>query len=141
LCRVLPQQVLGEGEEIPGLVNQLVGDVGRLGARAPGHAPSRSRLPAAPEAGGILAVNISNRYLDMRPVMACAARDAGRLALVFDYDIEDHDILCFSNTRVLIVEESARAVLPLLKSGVVATAPAGFRAWTDDYSNMLRILK
>jgi hypothetical protein len=45
-----------------------------------------------------------------------------------NYDIEDDDILCFSNPWVLIVEESARAALPLLKSGVVATAPAGFRA-------------
>jgi SAM-dependent methyltransferase len=91
--------------------------------------------------GGILAVNISNRYLDLRPVMACAARDAGRVALVFDHEIQADDFLCYSSTWVLIVEKSLPATLPLLQPGVVATAPAGFRSWTDDYSNLLSILK
>ncbi len=91
--------------------------------------------------GGILAVNISNRYLDLRPVMARGARDVGRVALVYDVTSDSEDMLCFSNTWVLIVEDATRAALPLLRGGEVAEPPAGFRAWTDDFSNLMRILK
>jgi SAM-dependent methyltransferase len=91
--------------------------------------------------GGILAVNISNRYLDLKPVMARAARDFGRTALAFDYTPEDDDRICFGNTWALVVGEETRRALALIQTGEVLEPRPGFRAWTDDYSNLLGILK
>ncbi len=91
--------------------------------------------------GGILAVNISNRYLDLKPVMARAARDVGRVALVFEYDRPAESTVCFSNTWALIVEERTHLDLAPIRGGVVVEPRPGFRAWTDDFSNILTILK
>ncbi|MDP2998060.1 MAG: fused MFS/spermidine synthase [Bryobacterales bacterium] len=91
--------------------------------------------------GGILAVNISNRYLDLKPVVARAARDVGRIALAFDYTADADDSICFSNTWALVVEPETHRALALIQTGEVIEPRPGFRAWTDDYSNLLGILK
>ena len=91
--------------------------------------------------GGILAVNISNRYLDLKPVVARAARDFGRIALAFDYTAEADDSICFGNTWALVVGEETRRALALIQTGQAIEPRPGFRAWTDDYSNLLGILK
>ncbi len=91
--------------------------------------------------GGILAVNITNRYLDLQPVMAAAAREMGRVALVFSYAPMEDESMCFGNTWALLVEPATRREMPLLGAGVEIEPRPGFRTWTDDFSNMLRILK
>ena len=90
--------------------------------------------------GGILAVNISNRYLDLEPVMERAATAFGRRAVVLELDPEADDLLCNVSSWALIVD--ARGPLPeLLQTGRVLKAHTGFRMWTDDFSNMFSILK
>jgi hypothetical protein len=93
--------------------------------------------------GGILAVNISNKYLSLDPVIERAAKQFGRIPLVFHYDPPDEDsYLCLANSWVLLVEPATlEAQRPLLGSGDVIRENPGFRAWTDDFSNMYRILK
>ncbi len=91
--------------------------------------------------GGILAVNITNRYLDLRPVMAAAAREMGRVAVVYSYDAPEEEPMCFGNVWALIVEPDTLRRFPLLAPGAEIEPRPGFRAWTDDFSNMLRILK
>ena len=92
--------------------------------------------------GGVLALNISNRYLDLRPVMERAARHFGRTALCFEFDPEEDDNVCFGASWVLIVEAATRQTLSSAwGSGHALTNHPGFRIWTDDFSNMFRILK
>lgn len=91
--------------------------------------------------GGILAVNITNRYLDLRPVMAAAAREMGRVAVEYSYDAPEEEPMCFGNVWALIVEPDALRRFPLLSPGAEIEPRPGFRTWTDDFSNMLRILK
>ena len=50
---------------------------------------------------GILAVHISNRYLDLQPVLAGQMRAAGKIARVFDTD-EDESADVFGATWVLL---------------------------------------
>jgi spermidine synthase len=90
--------------------------------------------------GGILAVNISNRYLDLQPVMERAADHFGKLGLVFNYTAAEDDFLCNSSSWAVLVEKSA----PLpdsLRSGKALSPQPHFRMWTDDFSNMFSILK
>jgi len=89
---------------------------------------------------GILAVNISNRYLGLEPVMAQAAAHLGKVALEFSYEGADEDFLCFGCTWALIMDTAA-SLRPEFASGEVLHADGRFREWTDDYSNLLGILK
>ncbi len=91
--------------------------------------------------GGILAVNTSNRYLDLQPVMERAATAFGKKAINFDYWAKDDELLCSSSSWVLLVDGSLAASSEALKTGKVLTPFTKFRMWTDDFSNMLSILQ
>jgi hypothetical protein len=91
---------------------------------------------------GILAVNISNKYLDLEPVMQRAAQALGKTGLVYHWDPPDDDILCFSCSWVLMMDPAAAAAHPELRQhGVEMVEHRPFRPWTDDFSNMYEILK
>ena len=91
---------------------------------------------------GILAVNISNKYLRLEPVMEGAASRFGKVALAFDFSPDEEDNVCFSATWVLIMDPRTRERLAdRLRGGRPINPVPGFRPWTDDYSNMFRILK
>ena len=89
---------------------------------------------------GILAVNISNRYLDLRPVIERSAAAFGKIAMLFDYTPDEGDFLCFSCSWILVMDPATRPRLPAY-AGQVLQAHMNFRPWTDDFSNMHRILK
>jgi SAM-dependent methyltransferase len=89
---------------------------------------------------GILAVNISNRYLDLRPVIERSAAAFGKIAMLFDYTPDEGDFLCFSCSWILVMDPATRPRLPAY-AGQVLQAHVNFRPWTDDFSNMHRILK
>ena len=92
--------------------------------------------------GGILAVNISNRHLDLRPVMERGAAALGRIALYYSYDASEEDTFCKNADWVLIAEPGIGQSQPVLfRAGQVLKPYTAFRAWTDDFSNMFRILK
>ncbi|HYM06732.1 MAG TPA: fused MFS/spermidine synthase [Terriglobales bacterium] len=92
--------------------------------------------------GGLLAVNISNRYLDLRPVMERAASHFDKIAVYYDYKASEDDFLCFSSDWVLIADRSMRqSVSALVKGAEVLKPYSNFRMWTDDFSNMWGILR
>lgn len=89
---------------------------------------------------GVLAIHISNRNLDLTPVVRALA-DAFHLeASVVDTDSEDDTswgatwVLLTRDRRVLETKEIEEAS-ERLEGG------AGMRLWTDDYSNLFRVLK
>ena len=91
---------------------------------------------------GILAVHISNRYLDLKPVVAAAAADLGKVSLLFERDETDDEPYCYGSTWVLVVDKSLRETRrSLFEQGFEIFPTAGFRTWTDDYSNLYKILK
>ena len=89
--------------------------------------------------GGILALHISNRYLHLEPVVRGIARHFG-LACVFVSTGERG--LTWRTTWALLSRDPARlaiAAIEDVRDGEFANAPA--LEWTDDYSNLLRVLK
>jgi SAM-dependent methyltransferase len=91
--------------------------------------------------GGVLAIHISNRYVDLKPVTERAARYFGRVALFFDYRAPKGDPFCFSASWVLIVDETARKTLgEALSAGKPLKPYPKFRLWTDDFSNLYSVL-
>ncbi|MCM8594701.1 spermidine synthase [Accumulibacter sp.] len=91
---------------------------------------------------GVLAVHITNRYLDLRPVLAGAARHFGMKALAVELDPDDDDRFCRHSLWVLLARpERAEALRRSLdNAGKLAPRP-GFALWTDGFSNLIGILK
>ena len=90
---------------------------------------------------GILAVHISNRYLDLRPVLQQAAAKFGRYARLIDEDSDDERGV-YGSTWVLIANDPrAFEVTPLEGAGEPLAAERPVRLWTDDYSDLWGILK
>ncbi len=91
---------------------------------------------------GILAVNISNTYLNLEPVMERAAHALGKVGLVYHYTPKDDDFLCFSCSWALLMDKPAADAHPELLKNVKELRPERpFRIWTDDFSNLYSILK
>ena len=90
---------------------------------------------------GVLAINISNRYLDLEPVVAQGAFDLGWTGVSVADDGDEEDYYS-SSTWVLLSRSAQLFEHPNLRSAAVRIQlRPGFRAWTDDYSNILQILK
>src|SRR5579864_8566040 len=92
--------------------------------------------------GGILAVHVSNRFLNLVPVVAGNARDFGKAAVLVDDDGEDEDYLS-SSDWVLVSGDQAVFTQSFFKAHGIEPAKVrpGLRPWTDDYSNLFQILK
>ena len=93
--------------------------------------------------GGVIAFHVSNRFLNLPPVVARLAKEHGlAVVLVSDEGKEDDD----DHTRtdwVLISRDPAA----LKAKGIEDVGPSeiddrpDWRTWTDDYSNLVQILK
>ncbi len=89
---------------------------------------------------GLLAINISNRYLDLEPVLKAAADDQKLTALTrFDHGGPNFDLHAGSKWVVLGRQSKDVATLKHTDSW---RPPHGreVRAWTDDYSNIFETL-
>lgn len=89
---------------------------------------------------GVLAVHISNRYLDLQPVVAGLARDSGMLARVVDTDDDDTQDV-FGATWVLLTAPGYGLGPEEMKASAEIASKRSVRLWTDDYSNLFQILK
>ena len=89
---------------------------------------------------GILAVHISNRYLDLEPVLQGEARALGKTARVVDSDDDDATDV-FAATWVLLLSPPAQFDPALVAASTPIHSTKVVRLWTDDYSNLFQILK
>jgi SAM-dependent methyltransferase len=90
---------------------------------------------------GILAVHISNRYLDLKPVLSEVATKFGKQARIVEDDSNDEKGT-YGTTWVLFAGSAAAFDAPPLAGAVeVLTAERSIRLWTDDYSDLYAILK
>jgi spermidine synthase len=91
---------------------------------------------------GIVAFHVSNRFLELVPVVARLARENGVHAVAV-FEDSDEDESRTQSDWVLV----SRSVQALMSKEIeaVGAAPAedreDLRTWTDDYSNLIQILK
>ena len=90
--------------------------------------------------GGVIAVHVSNRYLDLEPVVAAAARDLGLVAITGS-DLEPSTVEGADASEWVIVARSY-AELADLASGIDwrTSRDLGKAAWTDRSSDLLGAL-
>ncbi|HYY60998.1 MAG TPA: fused MFS/spermidine synthase [Burkholderiales bacterium] len=94
---------------------------------------------------GIVAFHVSNRFLDLIPVVARLAKELNLHAALIadDPDDEDDTSLKSRSDWVLVSREAAVLKAPAIVAAGAAPAEdrPGWRTWTDDYSNLVQILK
>jgi hypothetical protein len=93
---------------------------------------------------GAVAFHISNRYLDLRPVLIAAANEARIPGAHGDKSIgtEDRARLYYGSRWIVMAKRPATlgALVQLDDWDPLPPGPAG-RVWTDDYSDVLGVLK
>jgi SAM-dependent methyltransferase/MFS family permease len=94
---------------------------------------------------GVVAFHVSNRFLDLIPVVARLANELNAHAVLIadDPDDEDDRLLKSRSDWVLVSRDAKALEAPAIVDAGAAPAedhPA-WRTWTDDYSNLIQILK
>jgi SAM-dependent methyltransferase len=98
--------------------------------------------------GGLLLVHISNRYLDLAPVLAAAAQKDGWAAAGFQYEPSIEEVAHNMSISIWIAMSSDPRALERLED---ASGPdraqwrplrprPGFEGWTDDHASILPVL-
>jgi hypothetical protein len=90
---------------------------------------------------GVLAVHVSNKYLDLKPVVRLSAGALGKEARLVDTQDDPEDVNVFGATWVLATGRQGFFDGGPLSSATAIPARPGQRAWTDGYSNLFRALK
>lgn len=101
----------------------------------------RSKLAS----GGVLAFNLTNRYLDLEPVLGRHAVDAGlacRIAYDVDVDPEEKQSGKQPSIWAVMVEtEKDLGDLALDRRWRLPRLRAGSAVWTDDFSDLTRYIR
>jgi len=94
---------------------------------------------------GVLFVHISNQRLDLQPVVAALAKDAGLVALLGEHvpkgSIETKDLDYTCDWVALARRQEDLGPLMTDKRWSLLAANAGDQPWTDDYSNVFSVIK
>ena len=94
--------------------------------------------------GGVLLLHISNSYLDLRPVLADLARDAGASARVQGYEPSGNGAEAAAgvalSSRWVAMSRSPGDLALLDERWLPLLANGTGRPWTDDFSNLLGAL-
>ncbi len=89
---------------------------------------------------GVLAFHVSNRFLDLPPVLDAIANHHKLTAMMVEDPAQKDNGLHSSSTWVLLARSNAPFV-PLAGALTALPPQPGWRMWTDDYSNLTQVLK
>jgi len=158
LSRCAPQAKVVLGDARLSLSRQPAGRLDLLAVDAfssdaiPIHLLTREALQVyrrALKPDGLLLVHISNRYLDLEPVLAAAAKRDGWRAAAFDYAPETEEIGRNLSRSIWVAMAKDEETLMTLRIATAEDAHLwrpllgrpGFPGWTDDYASILPLLE
>jgi SAM-dependent methyltransferase len=90
--------------------------------------------------GGVLAVHVSNLYIDLAPVVALAAREDGKTVRMITDPGDDKKAQDLSDW-ILVTRNPSFFRHPALAKAAAVAIPESVKLWTDDYSNLWRSLR
>jgi len=95
------------------------------------------------KSGGVIAVNVTNRYLELHPIVRRLGEDAGLRAVLIQTVSRDlgmntaaHWVILTANDSILSQPQIAGASVPLTGDDLSTV-----RLWTDDYCSLLQALR
>jgi hypothetical protein len=131
---------LGLEREAPGSLNLIALDA-FSGDSIPAHLLTREAFTmyfARLAPGCVVAIHITNRYLDIAAVVRAAAQSLGKPVIVIHNAGDSSRAAQASDWAVLANREEDLAALQPFASAI---PPRQARVWTDDYSNLFGILR
>ena len=94
---------------------------------------------------GVIAVHISNHYLDLEPVVVNLARHFGYQLATINYDESDNgdNWFLYSSTWVLLTRSEEIIKSPAIQAVAYTASTNSIKVplWTDDFASLLQILK
>ena len=92
---------------------------------------------------GVLMFNASNRYLDIAKLVSALVSDAGLTAFSRFDDAGELRKLGKSSAQHIVAARRAEDLQGVgdRPGWVKVERPAGFEPWTDDYSNLLSLIR
>jgi SAM-dependent methyltransferase len=92
---------------------------------------------------GVVAFHVSNRFLNLVPVVARIAKESGAHAVLVSDSGKDGDDDHTTTDWVLVSRDRKALEAPEIQaaSPEAPEEQAGWRTWTDDYSNLVQILR
>ena len=93
---------------------------------------------------GVLFVHISNKHLDLKPVVASLAKDAGLVALMQDHEPDEKVDGAFAYASEWVALARTSADLGSLATDSrweAVPSRVGYQVWTDDYSNVFNVIR
>lgn len=92
--------------------------------------------------GGILAYHVSNRYLDLPPVLANIAEGEKMATLQIDDYKDGTDGNPIKNPSVwVLLADKAETLAPLEGAGKAPVQKPEWRIWSDDYHNLFQVIR
>ncbi len=95
--------------------------------------------------GGALAFQATNRFVGIAPVVARLAAEHGMTAvLISDWpeESDEDSYWLYETDQIIVTANQALLDAPRIREeGEKLRPPAGFPVWTDDFNNLLRVLK
>jgi hypothetical protein len=98
----------------------------------------RSYLAHLRDRQSVIAVHISNRFLDLAPVLASVAARFRLAYALIDTDRNDAE---WGSTWVLLARDATWLQTPAIAAAASAQPSRRAVRWTDDFSNLLSVLK
>jgi hypothetical protein len=91
----------------------------------------------------IVAVHISNHYLDLEPVVANLAKQFGYKMAIIDFDEDDEEWWFYSSTWILLTHDQNLFERPPIQEAKKRTRASTRKVplWTDDFTSLFQILK
>lgn len=147
-CRASVDVVPGDGRlslerEAPQQFDVLAVDAFSAGS-IPVHLLSREAFAAYfrhVKPDGVLALNITSAGLDLAPVVARAAEAFAVHGVLVHHQGSPEEETCLSSWALLSRDASRLTGPELDRAAIPLRSRPNVRAWTDDYSNLLAVLK
>jgi len=95
------------------------------------------------QTNGVIAIHISNHYLDLEPVVINAAQQLNYRVSLVDYEENEEDWWLYSSTWMVLTKNQEILKAPGILEGLsaVTAAPPKIPPWTDDFASLFQILK
>ncbi|MGH9774330.1 MAG: fused MFS/spermidine synthase [Candidatus Acidiferrales bacterium] len=91
---------------------------------------------------GVLAVHISNKFLDLEPVVKAAAASLGKEAALVNTDVTKTGSGIYAAAWILVASRPVFVAQPILEKAGSAIPPSPReQLWTDNYSSLFRVLR
>ncbi len=90
---------------------------------------------------GVLAVHISNTYLNLQPVVAAAAERLGKEAVLITNEPDEANGISLAKWVVVGSRDTLQELGGIQKAGQRVTFRGRIKMWTDAYSSLFAVLK